>query len=254
MTNTWVDSYYESLEFFYWEPQHIGCKKHANAGFNTFAKVRQHLHNMEVTLNQTLHQFLALAPRAFRNEFLGLCTGTVVDGSFVIELRDVDERFKLMNAVQPDLIFVSTNSTVAIEMKIGARSSVTQVQKYVLLGLAIEQVEGRKEKHSLGLLGKGQFTAQFKEGFNTLADLRSALHSADHGEFLSKQPPHLRERSQRFSEIASALEIGFASYDQLAQMLDASLANLSDTTAATEVYQNLLRGMLSELRIRSLAQ
>ncbi len=35
MTGGWLDSYYEALEFFYWEPQHLGRKKHATAEFNT---------------------------------------------------------------------------------------------------------------------------------------------------------------------------------------------------------------------------
>jgi hypothetical protein len=30
MIPNWLDSYYEALEFFYWEPQHLGLKKNVS--------------------------------------------------------------------------------------------------------------------------------------------------------------------------------------------------------------------------------
>ena len=66
MTMSWLDSYYEAVEFFYWEPQHIGRKKHVPGEFNTFEKVHKHLRQMEVTLNHNINQFLLLAPESLR--------------------------------------------------------------------------------------------------------------------------------------------------------------------------------------------
>jgi len=34
MESTWLDSYDEAVEFFYWEPQHIGRKKYAGTKTN----------------------------------------------------------------------------------------------------------------------------------------------------------------------------------------------------------------------------
>ncbi len=92
MTSGWLDSYYEALEFFYWEPQHPGRKKHATAEFNTLPKVRKHLRRMEVTLNHNIHQFLALAPRTLRNRFLGLFVGREVDNDFAMWTRSLTLR------------------------------------------------------------------------------------------------------------------------------------------------------------------
>ena len=66
MEANWLDSYYEALEFFYWEPQHIGRKKNVDSEFNTIEKVVKHLRRIEVTLNHNINQFLILAPAALR--------------------------------------------------------------------------------------------------------------------------------------------------------------------------------------------
>ncbi len=253
MKSGWLESYYEALEFFYWEPQHLGRKKHSSAEFDTLPKVKRHLRNMEVTLNHNIHQFLALAPRALRNKFLGLCLGRDVSGDFVMEFRDGDKKFNLMNSTQPDLLFISSESTISVEMKIGAKSSIAQIQKYALLALAMEQIDGQKDSHALGLLGPGDFSSQFKEGIASLSELRKAIQDADHEKFLSKQPLRLRNEPSRFKQIVETLQIGFTNYQSFATMLEASMPDASDFSDGAEVFRNLIQGMKGELKIRRLA-
>ena len=76
-TLDWLDSYYEALEFFYWEPQHLRSKTDASVEAKELAEIAKkstrveqvtsHLREMEVTLNHNIKQFFLLAPDAFLN-------------------------------------------------------------------------------------------------------------------------------------------------------------------------------------------
>ena len=210
MEADWVESYYEAVEFFYWEPQHLGKRKHANAELDSVSSVRKRLRNMEVTLNQNLHQFFLLAPDLLRNELFAQLFGKPLQGQLSLHGRDVDEEFKLQNSVQPDLLFTSDAQIVSLEMKLGAKSSITQVIKYALLGLAVELKHGSQKEHFLGFLGAGSFANQWKEGFSSIAELREAIDKEDADVFLknSNRPAHFRAHTLRFAEIVRNLSFG----------------------------------------------
>ena len=83
----WTESYDEALEFFHWEPQDLGQRKHANARFDTEDKVRRHLRLMETTLNQLLQQFFLLAPSQLRNGLFGQVFGRQILDDFALCAR-----------------------------------------------------------------------------------------------------------------------------------------------------------------------
>lgn len=124
---TWVDSYYEALEFFYWEPQHFRSPIDPGSANTRSESVNEHLRKMEVTLNQNLHQFFSLAPDSFRNELFGRLFDQEIPGALILEGRNVDAKFKLKNCMQPDLVFTSEAHVLSLEMKVGAKSSRNQV-------------------------------------------------------------------------------------------------------------------------------
>jgi hypothetical protein len=66
--DSWVESYYDTLSFFYWEPQHIGRKKYVDPRLKSALEVQNHVRTMEVTLNHQIKQFLCLAPDSFRGD------------------------------------------------------------------------------------------------------------------------------------------------------------------------------------------
>ena len=249
---TWVDSYYEALEFFYWEPQHLGRKKHSNPEFNTAPKVRKHLRKMEVTLNQNLHQFFLLAPDTLRNELFGRLFGKTLQGCLTLEGRNVDEKFKLQNSTQPDILFTSEADTVALEMKVGSKSSLTQVLKYALLGLAVELKLGSEKEHFLGFLGSGSFADQWKERFDSIEGLRHALAEVDCAPFLEKQTLYFREHATRFAQIVKGLSFCFVTYEELAGYLLRESPLPSDISPSAQVYRKLIEGVTGEFRLRKL--
>jgi hypothetical protein len=123
----WIDSYYEALEFFYAEPQHMRPTSDAAAELETLAKIAKqsskldgvlnHLRKMEVTLNHNIKQLFLLAPDTLMNDLFGKIFNGSFDGTFVMQGRDVDAEFELDNCTQPDFLFISQPAVVSIEMK-----------------------------------------------------------------------------------------------------------------------------------------
>jgi|GEM_PF-1498489 len=248
---TWADNYYESLEFFYWEPQHLGKKKNPDSKIDTFKKAQRHLRNMEVTLNQNLHQFFLLAPDSFRNELFGQLFRRNFQGDFFLEGRNIDEKFKLNNRVQPDILFHSQTETVAFEMKLDAKSSLEQVLKYALLGLAVELQQKCEKEHFLILLGKGSFSNQWNENFESIENLQNELFKEDLKAFFSNKPFHI-EHLSRFEQILKNLSIHFLTYDEFASYLRRELPLTSDFSAGAQIYRKLIAGVIEEFKVRSL--
>lgn len=251
-TLNWLDSYYEALEFFYWEPQHIGRKKHPTAQVS-IDKVVKRLRNMEVTLNQNIHQFFLLAPVALRKHLFEHAFARAFAGPFALHGRNVDIDFRLSNSVQPDLLFTSDAEIVSIEMKLGAKCTVSQVLKYALLGLAAELRVDRPLTHHFLLLGSGGFSNQWRETFGSTEDLRIAIAAADLSEFMRRQPAHFRPSLDRLRQIVSEMRLAFMDYQCLAAFLREALPEDADQSPGAEVYRNLTLGIVDELRRRQLA-
>jgi hypothetical protein len=165
--------------------------------------------------------------------------------------------FELLNTNQPDFLFTSDSATVSLEMKVDAKTCVEQVMKYALLHLAVERVRNRQMQHSLIFLGKGAFPNLWKtsELYASPADLRLDLSSGAFMErttvFLNTTPGRFRESVNSYSEILASLSIGYLTYDAFADVLKRERAACG-TSVDSQVYRNLIEGMLRELHRRSL--
>ena len=252
MEATWIESYYQALEFFYWEPQHLGRKKHIDSKFNSLKKVQSHLRAMEVTLNHNLNLFFLLAPGSVRAQLFNRLFGRAFAGEHRLHGRGVGEAYGMAGSTQPDFFFTSDYNVVAIEMKIAAKSSISQVLKYVLLGLAEELESGRQKVHHLGFLGNCDFASQWKERFRDPAELKKAASQANLASFLSRHPSHLRAHLPRFAEILETLHIGFSTYTDFASFLEASQPSASDESDGASVYRKLIQGVVGEFKHRAL--
>jgi len=252
MTDTWTDHYYSALEFFFWEPQHLGRSKSAKSSFRTPAAVFKHLRKMEVTLNHNLQQFLSLAPAALQRRLFTAMFGRDLDLAFTLHGRRVGELFKLENCMQPDVVFTALEATVAIEMKLESKSSLQQVMKYGVLALAVELADEARREHYFALLGAGRFEDQWRKKYVTQEALRVDLAATDAAEFLRKMPPRFRERADRFAEILGTMHLAFINYETLAAVLTEFAAGAEADTLGAEMLRNLVTGMTKELRIREL--
>jgi hypothetical protein len=249
---SWVDHYYESLEFFYWEPQHLN-RKRIDGSTKPF-DVYKRLGSIEVTLNQIMVQFFSLSPKSVRNRVFEKALGYPVPGEFILSGSKLEKGWPKWSTCQPDFFFNSAHGshTVSIEMKTSAKSDIGQVLKYILLAMAAEQGGGNGEmKHSLIFLGTASFSTLWKPGagIKSVEEMRSAL-AREQSSFFDKCPTLIQALKPRFMEIASALEVGFLNYTELANLLNGERRTNAGSSA--ETYEELLTGLLKELKRRGL--
>lgn len=253
MERSWIESFYDAQEFLFWEPQHIGKRRDPESNLDSYDKVSEHLRGMEVTLNQHISTFFLLAPQAFRQRLCMLLFGCRLAGKLHMHAPGVEERYGMVDSVQPDFFFTSRNSVLGVEMKIRAKSSVNQFLKYALLGLAEEIADGCQKEHFLGFLGRGAFAAQWKEGFRNPTELKKAAVKAAHLSFLRGHGHRFGAHLTRFRKIVAGLNIGSMTYGDLALFLERAQPPASDRSQGAGVYRKLIRGLVGELRERKLA-
>jgi hypothetical protein len=261
-TTDWLDSYYEALEFFYWEPQHFRANTNAAAEAKKLAEIAKkstrveqvtsHLREMEVTLNHNIKQFFMLAPDAFRNNLFEKLFGRAFTKTFDMQGRDVDKKFALANCMQPDFLFISEEEVVSIEMKIKSKCSVDQVLKYALLGRAVEIQQGKQKEHYLVLLGPGAIQNQFAQRFKSSDELADALKKQDLIKFLGNKPPIFSQDRDHLQRIVEHMNVRFLNYEELTNILAVAIPQRSDQSAGAEVYRNLINGLCHEMSRRQL--
>ena len=226
MENSWLDSYYEAVAFYYAEPQFLDPMRYPAAKGWKFPEVKKHLQKVEVPLNHNIAQFFLLAPNALRKELFKRLfkekVGPALDGDFEMYGCDVDTTFNLQNAMQPDFLFMSEAEVVSIEMKIKAKCSIDQVLKYALLGLAVEIEQNRQKEHYLVLFGKGDFARQFRGRFESISKLTDAMANYDLTSFLLNKPARFREHQERLKQIVEKMLVEFWTYQRLAEFLDSA--------------------------------
>jgi hypothetical protein len=59
------------MNFYYWEPQHLGKKKNPNSKIQNISDALDHISKMEVSLNHQFNLFFQLIPAALLNSILG---------------------------------------------------------------------------------------------------------------------------------------------------------------------------------------
>jgi hypothetical protein len=261
-TLDWLDSYYEALEFFYWEPQHLRAKTDATVEAKKLAEIAEkstrveqvtsHLRKMEVTLNHNFKQFFPLAPDAFRNNLFDKLFGPAFTKPFDLQGRGVDKKFALANSMQPDFLFISEDEVVSIEMKIKHKCEVDQVLKYALLGLAVEIQQKKQKEHYLVLLGAGAIANQFRERFKSIDDLTDAIKSKNLDTFLKNKPPLFQDQ-ERLKWIVQHMTVQFLSYKDLTDILRSASPQQADQSAGAEVFRKLIDGLCHEISRRKLS-
>jgi len=259
--SNWLEGYYEALEFFYWEPQHIFPKRDSTTELDTLVKivkkasrvedVKEHLRKMEVTLNHNIRQFFLLAPNALRNrlfkELFPLFDPHKVgrfDDAFVMHGSSIDAEFGLKNCMQPDFLFVSKAEVVSMEMKVNAKCDIDQVLKYALLGLAVETQQKVEKGHYLVLLAPGEFSEMFKERFESTEKLRGAIANQDLPSFLLNKPAPFREQPERLKQLAEQMRISFWNYERFALSLCEAKPPETDQSLGADVYRKLVDGRI----------
>ena len=254
MEPDWTASYYEALEFIYREPGYLGREAQASAQFETLAEVTRHLHRIEMTLKQNLHQFFLLAPTPLRNELFASLFTRRFTHPFTLYHSYAESEGAFENAMRPDLLFISDIEAVAMEIRLESSWSLTQVLEYALMALAVELHLGAPRRHCLALVGAGDFPSQWAERYSSVTELKIALGHEDPTLFLRTQADRFRTCEDRFIEIVEGLDLGFLSFADFASSLRDAAPSDADLSPSAEVYRKLIAGMLAEFDRRRLVE
>lgn len=244
--STWNEEYYETLEFYYWEPQHLGKMKMSESKYDSLRKSIDHIKKMEVSLNHHFNTFFSLLPNKETNDLFAHIFGREFQGNFCFNskaTRDFVDSFK--SATQPDLFFPSEQELVCIEMKVGSKSSFDQLTKYLLLSLLEQEREHSEKKFSLLYIGVGEFKDLFKEKIRTVEELREQFLQYEIGEKTRNKTLDLAPYREKIYQLSQTIPLEYLSYSDFYRLLS-KLYQQSDN----EALQNIYYGLIAELEMR----
>lgn len=129
--NYWDKIYDEILAYYFWEPQHLGKVKNPKSNINNYSRLIEHSKKLEVSLNHQLSLFFSLVPNNFIVKFFNRSFVKQFDDKFTFDIAEINEFVVgLKDFSQPDFWFVGDKNIIAIEMKLGAKTT-SAVQLYV---------------------------------------------------------------------------------------------------------------------------
>lgn len=127
----WTDEYREIVEFYYWEPQHIG-RAGAGPRFAGADEMYAHVNTLEVSLNHILNLFFSLYPI---EKLACFAIGEPMEMLSAAVLERYQRQQK--NATQPDMFFAGKTGNVALELKLAAKSDLAQIIKYITFNAGV---------------------------------------------------------------------------------------------------------------------
>jgi len=247
----WTKSYYDMMEDYYWEPQLLRkITKKRGGTIEDFRKTIQRLGTLEITLNHQLEIFFRLAPSSFIRDFFKATLAGEFTDDYDLLGHELAARFKTHDAIQPDLYFLGTNSSVAIELKVRAKSSTGQVAKYALLDVLVNRTEPENRFSALLFMGPKAFPDLWRERFRSPEDLIEATRASD---LQTYARPH-GVTPEELIKTLSRMSIAFASYQNFAVCLSRARAEIDRSSPYAQTYDALLAGMLYELAARKLVK
>lgn len=248
----WTAEYYEALRFYYWEPQWLN--RHANAvkGENRVEQVIKDLRKAEVPLNHILNIFFNLAPSALTTRFLS----AFLPG-WTPERMEAQTSPKLdiapgIDLCQTDILLEGKASRVAVELKIGAKTSVDQIIKYALFLRFYGDQGSPVPKTPLLLFISPREDSFLPKGLDLRA-MRAALETANLKPTVVQFAAVSHQSPADVLDLAASLTVSQTTYAAFAKFLHDEMGRI-DTTEAGETLTNLIGGVLAELSARGLTQ
>ncbi|MEJ2649900.1 MAG: hypothetical protein P8016_16015 [Sedimentisphaerales bacterium] len=249
----WTSEYYEILEFYFWEPQHLGRAKSSKCRYATPVEALKHVQKMEVSLNHMLNLFFRLAPSEVLLHLIADTTGNRAQSAMHLLSRQEVSAF--CQLVQPDLMFQGDSMNFSIEMKLNAKSSLEQAWKYALLHTLADMHNGKDRASYLMFLGKGKFSSLWKENIKSPSELYGFLRNAKLEKFQRKAEAveNISIDWKRVKETLEKTSILYWNYQTLKLFLKEFTEPLVNASGAEQTFVHLINGLLAEIERRKLA-
>lgn len=248
----WNEIYEDIVDFYFWEPQHLGKIKNPKTKHKTYEGVMENISKMEVSLNHQMELFFTLAPKKFLSDFFSLAFATNLSDDFVYYPDSFGEYIeKLGDYTQPDFVFEGKKNIIAVETKIDAKSSLDQYLKYQYLGLNYQRETGTKKKFWLLYIGKKSVNLLWKEGFTSFSEVKEAFRDMEFPEVSKKGNVAIEKDKDDLLVQSKQTTLGYVKYSQLFNFVKKTMHSIT-VTAVSETYLKLLQGLADELEARKL--
>ncbi len=243
----WNQQYYDTLSFYFWEPQHIGRRRNPSSRIRNESDVVTRLRSLEVALNHQMELFFRLAPNSFANRFLATAFGAPIYDKYEVAGRELRNQLNDEGMLQPDIVLQGNANVVAIELKVGAKSSLAQLIKYMTFFVTA----GRDRAPSMLFMGPGAFADIWPERFQDAGEVWRAAREFDRLLLAPSWRAKYDAQRARIADVIPRTKLAFMSYqtfhDEIAQERLAA-------GCVHETYSRLLDGMAKELIERKLAK
>lgn len=272
---SWTKKYWDLVEHLYWSPQYIGLKsipqRHwtidgdivsvpkemTNPRGPLYRRLRSgedyetYVHRQEETFNHIFDLTFAITPGDIIGEVFGPLTSAGPDHSYQSLGRELRTRHfwgEHDNITHPDGFFVAENSILAVELKFNAKTSLDQLAKYVLLIVAEEMVEGRRDSLDLLYVFNSDPNDSFERQTSIEPDAvnETLFDALSRSVRKTKIRSFLHDNEAKFRDVLNRLSVRCISWKDFADaLLDYSEA-LSESRG-DRTLQRLILGLKTEI-------
>ena len=229
--STWTDEYRDIVDFFYWEPQHLGKIKNPVATVRSADAAWTRVAGLEVATNQILNFYLAIATLDAINDDESWAPS---DAYRLVSSQQLEDLQRSAGGfTQADVLLRGQTHDCAIELKTKSRSTAGQVRKYAMLQ-ALTSPD--KPLTLVFLTPHRDVSAVFQEHFADVPALMTALHIDQ-----AVAPP------LAYGQVLQNLDVRVRTYADLFTSVQAAMLSESSPMA-----RRVHAGLLSWLTARSL--
>ena len=243
------------MNFYYWEPQHLGKIKNQESKIKNINDALNHIAKMEVSLNHQFNLFFQLLPSNLINIIFNKIDYRF-ESTEKLEYQSIEDisLLNLKDSTQPDVFFKSNTDLFAIEFKLGTKSSIEQLLKYATLFHFTKLHHHNDFKCHLVYVGINSFDSIFKEKFSHIELIKDYLDLDHIPDVTKKGAIDLTPHKDEILNIAKNVNLSFVNYQQLHDLFDRSVSTLDTANPYAETIHKLISGMNNELIYRNLAK
>lgn len=254
MQSTWNQEYYDIIDFYFWEPQHIGKIKSEKSRFHGIDEVLENIKKMEVSLNHQMDIFFRLAPESFLHWMIWKVFQENVEDHYVFHGNKQWRTYVTeKDPTQPDILMSGEKSNIALELKVRAKSSVEQVVKYLLLHYLNERFDGRRKQFYLIYLSPKTFSQLWKPPISDLSSLNERIQKFDFTALRDKTDYLQIDNWGEILDVWQRTRFASITYQDFYDLLVDYRQSLDHQSQYSTTVSKLLDGMIDELLLRGLA-
>ena len=247
--SAWNDEYYDIIDFYYWEPQHIGRKVNDKSKYKNISDVLSHLRSIEVPLNHQFNIFFRLSPQDFIGQLLTKCFNKPPNDNYVFHGNNELAEYIQNEATQPDILLSGNATNFAIELKTTTKSSLEQVAKYLLLHKLNQNHHNKNKQFYLLYLTPYKFS-NIWQGIQSKDNLVSSFKNHDFASLKEKFGFVSNADWASAMESIDKLNITSITYNSIYNLLQEYKSSIDITSKYSDVATTLFTGIISELESR----